>query len=186
MMSSQWQIFVEGPDDQAFLNGLLQHLSISNAHTSIIGGGVAKLPHVANEIRRAYDAGKLIAIALDANSDFASRYDEFEKQKENLQLPIARFFLLPNNEGPGCLETLLEATAISTHRVVYDCLDQYEICLQNHNTPYNLPNHKARIYAYCEALGIETRASKRKYVSSPYWNLDTPALEPLKQFLRAL
>ena len=54
MMSSQWQIFVEGSDDQAFLNDLLQHLNISNAHTSIIGGGVASLPKIANEIRRAY------------------------------------------------------------------------------------------------------------------------------------
>ena len=186
MMSSQWQIFVEGPDDQAFLNDLLQHLNISNANTSIIGGGVAKLPKVDNEIRRAYDAGKLIAIVLDANSDFASRYAEFEKQKKSLQLPISRFFLLPNNEDPGCLETLLEALAISTHRVVYNCLDQYKTCLQNHSRSYNLPNHKARIYAYCEALNIETRASKRQYMNSSYWNLDAPALEPLKQFLRAL
>lgn len=186
MMSSQWQIFVEGPDDQAFLNDLLQHLNISNANTSIIGGGVAKLPKIDNEVRRAYDAGKLIAIVLDANSDLANRYAESEKQKESLQLPIARFFLLPNNRDPGCLETLLESMAVSTHRVVYNCFDQYETCLQNHSTPYNLPNHKARIYAYCEALNIETRASKRKYVNSPYWNLDALALEPLKQFLRAL
>ena len=186
MMSSQWQIFVEGPDDQAFLSDLLQHLNISNANTSIIGGGVAKLPHVANEIRRAYDAGKLIAIVLDANSDFASRYAEFEKQKESLQLPIARFFLLPNNEDPGCLETLLETMAVPAHRIVYYCFDQYETCLQNHNTSYNLPNHKARVYAYCEALGIETRASRREYVNSPYWNLNAPALEPLKQFLSGL
>ncbi len=184
MMSSQWQIFVEGPGDQAFLNNLLQHLNISNANTSIIGGGVAKLPKVDNEIRRAHDAGELIAIVLDANSDFASRYAEFEKQKRSLQLPIAQSFLLPNNRDPGCLETLLEAMAVS--RAVYNCFDQYEICLQNHSTPYNLPNHKARIYAYCEALNIETRASKRKYVNSPHWNLDTPALEPLKQFLSSL
>lgn len=108
-MSSQWQIFVEGPDDRAFLKSLLQHLNISNVNTSIIGGGVAKLPNVANEIQRAYDAGKRIAIVLDANSDFASRCAEFEQQKESLKLPINRFFLLPNNKDSGCLETLLEA-----------------------------------------------------------------------------
>jgi len=186
MMSSQWQIFVEGLDDQAFLNGLLQHLIISNEHTSINGGGVAKLPHVTNDIQRAYDAGRCIAIVLDANSDFASRYAEFEQQRKSLQLPIARFFLLPNNKDPGCLETLLAMMAVSTHRVVYDCFDQYETCLQNKSTPYNLPNHKARIYAYCEALGIETRASRREYVDSPYWNLNALSLEPLKQFLRGL
>ena len=91
-MSSQWQIFVEGPEDRAFLKGLLQHLNISNVNMSIIGGGVAKLPNIANEIQR----------------------------------------------------------------------------------------------AYCEALGLETRASRRKYVNSSYWNLDAPDLEPLKTFLRAL
>ena len=186
MMSSQWQIFVEGLDDQAFLKGLLHHLNISNAHTSIIGGGAAKLPHVANDIQRAYDEGKLIAIVLDANSNFAGRCAEVEKHKKGLQLPINRFFLLPNNKDPGCLETLLETMAVSTHRVVFNCFDQYETCLQSHKTPYKLPNHKARIYAYCEALGIELRASKREYVNSPYWNLNAPALEPLKQFLCAL
>ena len=185
-MSNQWQIFVEGPDDRAFLKGLLQHLNISNVNTSIIGGGVAKLPNVANEIQRAYDAGKRIAIVLDANSDFASRCAEFEQQKESLKLPIDCFFLLPNNKNSGCLETLLKAMTVSTHRVVYDCFDQYKTCLRNLNTPYKLPNHKARIYAYCEALGLETRASTRKYVNSPYWNLNTPDLEPLKEFLRAL
>lgn len=185
-MSSQWQIFVEGPDDRAFLKGLLQHLNIANVNTSIIGGGVAKLPNIANEIQRAYDAGKRIAIVLDANSDFTSRCAEFATQKASLKLPIDRFFLLPNNKDSGSLETLLEAMAISTHRVVYDCFDQYETCLQNRNTPYKLPNHKARIYAYCEALGLETRASKRQYVNSSYWNLNAPDLEPLKTFLRAL
>jgi len=50
-MSSQWQIFVEGPDDRAFLKGLLQHLNIANVNTSIIGGSVAKLPNIANEIQ---------------------------------------------------------------------------------------------------------------------------------------
>ena len=45
---------------------------------------------------------------------------------------------------------------------------------------------KARIYAYCEALGVETNAKKRDYRDSAYWNLDTPALEPLRAFLRGL
>ena len=85
---------------------------------------------------------------------------------------------------PGSLGKL-EEMAVSDHRVVYDCLKKYEDCLLS-NGKYQLPNPKGRIYAYCEALNIETHPSKRNYGDSEYWDLNTPALEPLEQFLRDL
>ena len=48
------------------------------------------------------------------------------------------------------------------------------------------PVAKGRIYAYCEALGIETHAARRDYSDPSCWDLGTPALEPLKQFLVGL
>ncbi len=184
-MSTPWEVFVEGRDDKCFIRSLLQYLDVANVGTALIGGGVSKLPSVAPQIQRSRDAGNYIAVVLDANSDFSKRRDEFQRCKDQLELPVDRFFLLPNDSDPGCLETLLEQMAVSNHRAVYDCFDKYETCLQSHGT-YQLPNLKARIYAYCEALKIETHASKRNYENPSYWDLNTTALEPLKRFLRDL
>ena len=51
---------------------------------------------------------------------------------------------------------------------------------------YVKPNKKAKIYAYCEAIGSEAKEDKRNYLNPLWWNLDNGALEPLKSFLRGL
>ncbi len=181
-MVADWVVFVEGKDDEHFIKCLLKHINIANVDIAPIGGGVSKLPKVANEIKKRQDAGSQIAFVLDANSNFEERCAEFLRQKDKLELPD-RFFLLPNNKDEGCLETLLEEMAIPDHRVVYDCLEKYGDCLRSKEGDYQLLNHKGRIYAYCEALNIETHPSKHNYGDPEYWNLNTPALEPLKQFL---
>ena len=184
-MSIDWMVFVEGRDDECFIRCLLQHLGIADVGTGFIGGGVSKLPDFAPQVFRSRDQGKRIALVLDANANFAKRCSEFEKMKNQLSLPVDRYFLLPNNQDSGCLETLLQEMVLPQHRVVYDCFDKYETCLRNHGT-YQLPNRKGRIYAYCEALNIETHASKRNYNDPAYWNLNAPTLQPLKQFLGTL
>ena len=63
------------------------------------------------------------------------------------------------------------------------CFREYETGLHSYSKSYRLPNPKARIYAYCEALSIEPHHSKRDYSDPLYWVLNASALEPLKQFL---
>ena len=120
----------------------------------------------------------LILILRDAGVNFKDR-------EMNLGFPLRTtiVFLLPNDCDPGCLETLLEWIAVPDHRVVYECFREYETCLHSYSKSYRLPNLKARIYAYCEALSIESYHSKRDYSDPLYWDLNASALEPLKQFL---
>ena len=184
-MSSRWKIFVEGTGDQCFIEFLLQHLNLSDVSTAVIGGGVAHLHKVAPQIQRSRDEGNLNALLLDANCDFSKRRLEFLEKKEELGLPVDRFFLFPNHGDSGSLEILLEEMAVADHHVLYDCFDGYESCLQEYGK-YQTPDPKGRIFAYCEALGIETHAAKRDYSDSSFWDLDTPALDPLNQFLVGL
>ena len=176
-------LFVEGGEDKAFLDSLLDHLDVANVSTVEIGGGVSKLQKIKPNLSRALDSGNRIAVILDADSDFSNRRDEFLKCKNQFGLPIDRFFLLPDHKTSGCLETLLEQMAVPSHRGIYKCFDKYKTCLWDRGKPYCLPKPKARIYAYCEALGIETRGTERSYEDSLYWDLDVPELDPLKQFL---
>ena len=182
----RWKIFVEGTSDDVFLSCMLRHLDIANVETEPINGGVCKLGSVAAQIQRSAMRGSRISVILDADSDFEKRRGEYETAREQHELPIDRFFLLPNHRDTGCLETLLEQIAVPDHGVVYKCFDAYEVCLRGHNEDYSLPNHKARIYAYCEALDIETNPQKRDYCDSCYWDLDAAALGPLRAFLTDL
>ena len=184
-MSTPWTVFVEGEGDQCFIECLLQHLDVFEVSTAVIGGRVTHLHKIANEIKKSHDAGNLIALLLDANCDFEGRRREFLTQKERLKLPVERFFLLPNDKDRGSLETLLEEMAVPEHRVLFDCFDEYEACRQKAGR-YQPPDRKGRIFTYCEALGIETTAPERDYSDSCYWDLTTPALEPLKRFLVSL
>ena len=185
-MSSEWTLFVEGGDDRAFLDSLLDHLCIYNVRTEKMGGGVSKLPLIKPNISRARDRGNQIAVVLDADRDAAARRNSLFDVIRRNDLPVERCFLLPDNKNDGCLETLLEQIALSDHRYIYDCFDAYENCIDRSEHPYSLPNKKARIYAYCEALNIETNGSRRRYDDPSHWNLEVPDLDPLKRFLLGL
>ena len=185
-MSSDWTVFVEGGDDKAFLDSLLDHLGISNVSTDVIGGGVSKLSIVKPNIRRARDGGNQVAVILDADCDAAECRNCLLDVINHNELPIERSFLLPDNKHAGCLETLLERIAVSDHRYIYHCFDTYEDCLKRSQHSYCLPDKKARIYAYCEALDIETNGTRRSYNDQSHWDLEVPDLAPLKRFLRGL
>ncbi len=181
-----WTVFVEGKDDKRFLKCFLRHIELSGVQVERIGGGVSYLCHASPQIRKAHDSGQRIAVILDANSDSVTRREQFNCVKEKNDLPVERLFLVPNDKEPGHLETLLEAVAVSGHRAIYGCLDAYEKCLTAHCESYLGPQPKGRIYAYCEANGIEPREVKRCYDDTLYWNLDSPDLEPLRNFLESL
>ena len=187
-MSATWDVFVEGKPDKVFLQCLLKHLGISHVHTSVIGGGVSHLHMVKNLIQRSHDNGKRIAIVLDADLNSHSRRIKFRNKRDELNLPItdSHCFLMPNDQDSGDLETLLEWISVAEHRIVYDCFEEYERCLQKQNKSYLIPNRKAKVYAYCEALDIETNESKRDYCDPQHWDLNAPAIVPLKQFLATL
>ena len=182
----RWKMFVEGTSDEIFLGSLLNHLNVSEVDIVPLGGGVSSLEGAAPLMQEVRASGQLISVVLDADTDFKVRRAEYEDVRDRCDLPIDRLFLLPNHEDAGCLETLLEQIAVSEHRVVYDCFQQYEDCLRRHSSSYVVPNPKARIYAYCEALDIETNASRRDYEDPSHWDLDAGALGPLKRFLRDL
>ncbi len=179
-------LFVEGPSDQAFVRSLLERLGIDAVRVEVVHGSVSKLPVVANQLRRRRDEGARVAVLLDADSSARAQRRLLEKAKDQHDLPIDRAFFLPDDESPGDLETLLVQIAASPHDAVHRCFDGYEECLDGLGGSYSKPNRKGRIYAYCEALGVETRPAVRRYGDSRHWNLDAPCLDRLKRFLRGL
>lgn len=181
----KWDLFVEGKYDKQFVQSLLESLNVNNIQVRILGGGVQKLRAVANQIQRSRDAGRRVALLLDADSDIKNRRLEMNQEITRLSLPIESTFLLPDDERNGNLETLLEGMAPAEHQAVYECLDKYEACLRSLDSGYCTPGQKARIYAYCEAIGAVTGPEK-EYECSTHWDLESPALARLLRFLRVL
>lgn len=89
---------------------------------------------------------------------------------------------MPDGQSEGDLESLLLQMTVPQHAHVEKCFDEYEECLKL--ASYSTPDRKGRVYAYCEAIGVEAKGSERDYADSNSWNLDASALEPLKEFLR--
>ena len=180
-------IWVEGKSDEKFVGDFLNHLNFSLSEEAIvitpIGGGVAKLPKIESplSILKNQDATNLLI--LDANGDFDSCCKAVEEAKA-IPLAFDYYFLLPNHRDSGCLETLLESVAVDAHRGIFECFGDYEKCIKEKSAEYNTPDLKARIYAYCEALTSVGKEEKQDYCNSAHWNLDSPALDPLKEFLR--
>ena len=183
-MSANLVVFVEGESDATFLKQLFCYIDFPETRLKPLGGGISKLERAKPVIVRNCEETGRNAIIFDADSDASEKRRALLNEISRLSLPIRHFFFFPNDCDPGCLETLLERIDVPQHNRIYDCFNSYESCLGSAQANYVLPNPKARVYAYCEALGIETNANNRNYKDQRYWDLDSPALQPLINFLR--
>lgn len=183
---TQWDVYVEGESDQQFLTCIARHLQVDGLSFQTIGTNMHGLKKMATQLRRSHDAGKQVAVVVDANSDPENQKVELRRIIDQTGIPVRKSFLLPDDRRPGCLETLLEAISVAPHDAIYDCFDAYEKCLSDADRCYTLPDEKARVYAYCQAIGSETRPGKRDYCNCGHWDLNAPVLEPLGEFLRSL
>ena len=154
---TQWDVYVEGESDQQFLTCIARHLQVDGLMFRTIGTNMHGLKKMTPQLRRSHDAGKHVAVVFDANSDPRSQQRKLRRIIDEIGVPVLKSFLLPDDKRPGCLETLLEAISVAPHGAIYDCFDAYEKCLRDADRNYPLPDKKARVYAYCQAIGSETR-----------------------------
>lgn len=182
-MASECVLFVEGTNDKLFIRSLLDRMGLAYFSVEVIGGGVHHLQRAQRRIQRLRDDGIRVAVVLDANSNAAARRREFASKNKELDLRVDHLFLFPDNRMSGDLEDLLERIAASRHNAIHECFSIYVDCLRNLPENYDLPDAKARIFAYCEAVGNGPRESERDYGNADHWDLDAEALYPLKDFL---
>ena len=166
-------IFVEGYNEERLLPVLFRHMGLQGFVVERIGGGAAHLESAKGLVERRRNERRRIAVVLDAAI-----------RKLSLPVPMNRVFLVPDNRSRGSIETILEAMAPERHRRIHECFTQYRECLKEISPAYDLPNPKARIFAYCEAVGNGPKERNRDFSVAAHWNLDAPALSPLKAFLR--
>ena len=135
------------------------------------------------------DIDILSIVIFDADI-FNDENDKFIELKK--EFPI-EYFLLPDNQSNGDLETLLAKIINQDNEVIFKCWEGYENCLKTSTRKegvFTTPARKTKIYAYLEALLGESNSEKdlikerdRNYRNTNHWDLNAPALVNLKQFL---
>ena len=194
------RIFIEG-GEQEFLDTYLKFLFGENNERweFISAKGYTNLHNIDQQFLENTDRGGENLIIFDADSPstgggVVDRTKYLEDKLSELSLS-ASIFLLPNNSADGDYESLLVQIVNEEHRCLLDCFDGYECCVGGYQNPdgsqkYVTPNRKAKVYAYIESfkrsgkVREEMKNGKRFFIdNSEYWNLNSPCLDPLKEFL---
>jgi len=183
-MPAKFRIVTEGEEDLQFLKKYLHFLFGSTASNGDfknlkgLGNLSGQVPTIQREIRK----GAKVLLILDANSNCQERREHVEKILGRHSLgPNFPLFLFPDDRSNGAVEGLLEQIIMPEHESVFACFDGYKKCLNERKRNYTLPDAKAKIYAYKEAVGALQKRDDQ--FDSKYWNYDHPALDLLKDFL---
>lgn len=174
-MDRKFRIIVEGKEDYFFLKNYLSHIEKSSL--SIYLNQIEGKYNLDEEnIRSSIDDGYEIIIVFDANENTR------EEVSEKLQGLKYNLFLFPDNSNNGNLEDLLEQIILPDKQDIFECFKAYKRCLKERNKGYQLPDKKAKIYSYKEALGAFDEKHEEQF-KPEYWDFDNSALDPLKRFL---
>ncbi|MCC7318245.1 MAG: hypothetical protein IT219_06895 [Bacteroidales bacterium] len=170
----------------------------------LVGGGIdgKKIRQVANEIKINIEKKETNILIIDADTEshkpaggFNNRYKYLEGLKLEFGIEFY-FFLIPDHNNQGNLETLLENLVSEKGKPFFKCLTNYSSCLAellkiqvpvelNRVDDFNKKKFEWYIY---NMLGTkyanETSLSKRDYTRNELWNLDSDSLLPLLNFLK--
>ena len=181
-MDRKFLIIVEGKEDYFFLKNYLIHIKKDSSSIELReAGGKSRLikeyiKQLIGELEREHGQEIEIEIIVIADADENTR-EEVSKKLQGLEYKL---FLFPDNSSNGNLEYLLEQIILPDKQDIFDCFKAYKRCLKERNKGYQLPDKKAKIYSYKEALGAK---DEEKQFKPEYWNFDSSALDPLKRFL---
>jgi len=199
------KIFIEAEGDTTpeykFLKAFVNlHFPTKDIDFTCIGG-ISNLFNETNknQISQAQDVGEQVLILIDADTiakgdGFAKRKADIDNAMQMLKLSVP-YFIYPNNNDDGDIETLMESAARrDLHQVFFDCFEDYEKCISGvknqHGQPlYNTPNLKGKLHTYINAQKLSNKVRKKLgagdwlFDDTNYWDLNAVALQPLKDFL---
>lgn len=201
------KIFIEAEDkttpEYNFLKALVElHFPTKDVDFICIGG-IGNLFNETNrnQISQAREVGEQVLVLIDADtvakgSGFEKRKADMDKDMQALKLSVP-YFIYPNNNDDGDVETLMESAARrDLHQVFFDCFEDYERCVsgvkdKSGKPLYNTPNLKGKLHTYMNAQKLSNKLRRKLgtgdwlFDNTNYWDLNAVALQPLKDFLTA-
>lgn len=197
LIESEIQILVEGNDQRNFFEAFISHLALANIQVQNFGG-VDQLRDFLEGLVdvTGFQAVESVGIVRDAETSAQAAFQSVQSSLSNAGLPVPNqperragsspavtVLILPGNNRPGMLETLLNETFANTP--VDDCINAFFGCVEDASgVPLQRP-HKARAQAYL-ATKPEPHLSVGVAAKRDYWDLNHPVFDQLRQFLTAL
>ena len=180
---------------EQYLRFLIPEISESDYDITDVGGK-DKLRMFDNAMKQNTEDGDVNLVIFDSDEPatgggFKSRCDEINSLKSELGIDFS-LFLFPNDKDDGAFENLLLNIVNPKHKGILECFKGYEMCLRGHDPDeriYETPNRKAEIYSYITTFKHSRKQRERikggdwDFCNTEYWCLDTPYVEPLKEFL---
>lgn len=201
------RIFIEAQNKTTpecnFLKAIIALFFPDKEVSFICIGGVGNLFNEVNlnQMAQAQMLGEQVIVLVDA--DTVDKGFGFEKRKADIENGMRAnkmefpYFVYPNNQEDGDVETLMASAARrDLHSVFFDCFEDYEKCVSGVKNDcglplYNIPNLKGKLHTYMNAQKLSNKlrrklgAGDRLFHDTNYWDLNVPALQPLKNFLAA-
>lgn len=179
--------------EYVFIKTLIKHLGVEDKVSEIVQvNGKDNLKNSSNAFLTNTLEGGVNLVIFDAdspdnNGGFDVRKEELKRQFDLMSIQ-ADLFLFPDNANDGDFETLLEKIARKDiNQRFFDCFGDYEKCLGN---DYQSPDLKGKMFTYISAqksLSKRERSNLGKgewlFDNNEYWDLGSPFVEPLKQFI---
>lgn len=200
------KIFIEAKDKKTpechFLRTLIDEFFVhKNEVEFIFMDGIGNLfsEAIMNQISQAQITDEQVIVFADA--DTVVKGYGYKKRKEEIENGMSihkisfPFFIYPNNNEDGDVETLMEnAARRDKHDAFFDCFEDYERCVSgikddSKQPLYNVPNLKGKLHTYMNAQKLSNKQRKRLgagdwlFDDKNYWDLNVKALQPLKDFL---
>ncbi|MCR4799224.1 MAG: hypothetical protein K5860_01820 [Bacteroidales bacterium] len=198
-------IFIEAKDEKTseyyFLTAII-NLFFSKEEIKIICmNGLGNLFNETNlnQIKQAQELGEQVIVFADADTVVkgAGNKKRTAEISQGMAIHNVKFpyFLYPDNQHDGDVETLMESAARrDLHKTFFDCFEDYEKCVSGvkdeiGNQKYNVPNLKGKLHTYISAQKLSRRVSNRLgsgdwlFDKNDYWDLNVKELQPLKDFL---
>jgi len=184
-------LIVEGEEDVRFLQDFIHFHFQKKATRSLFIeiGGKSETIHLSQvKIQTSTSSGRINVLVFDADdNDHKSTLTKVNAKEKELSLKFDKVFLFPDDKSPGNLESLLKSSVTSGNEKLFACIEAYATC----KTALKLKNprpidDKEKLWIYHGSFEDSGHAhgTKRSYFDQDIWNLNSPILIPLKDFLR--
>ena len=197
-IESRIQLLVEGNDQRNFFEAFIDHLSLADIQIQNFGGVTDLRPFLSILVKRSgfRETVKSVGIVRDAETSAQAAFQSVRSSLENAGLPVPNqpeehaggspavtVLILPGDNRPGMLETLLNETFANTPEEA--CINAFFECVEDASGVSIQRPHKARAQAYL-ATKPEPHLSVGVAAKRDYWDLDHDVFSRVRQFLRDL
>ena len=185
----------EGKEEEIFFSELIKIMNINDIEI-ISYGGKTNLSNYLKALKLIPGFSNLISLGItrdaDENKDSAyqSVYDALKRYKlptsdnsENENNLISKIFILPDNQNKVMLEDLCFKSVADDNGI--SCVNSYFQCIQNNTQRQPKNMAKAKIHVWL-ASQIEPDKRLADAALAGYWNWNSEAFTPLKNFISSL